>query len=110
MKIGKYHFITRAEFLKIIRMNYEYEFSRLLEAVNQFLRNKESKACLTVLENASQFYESQKPTHNSDYAVTPSATPISCRSCINLLTCIQARPAVILKFQLCDEWERQDFT
>jgi len=64
MKIGKYHFITRAEFLKIIRMNYEYEFSRLLEAVNQFLRNKESKACLTVLENASQFYESQKPTHN----------------------------------------------
>lgn len=43
---------------------------------------------------------------NSGYAVTPSASLKSCRSCINLLTCIQARPDVILKFQLCDEWEK----
>ena len=57
------------------------------------------------IENADEKHTSD----NSDYAVTPSDTPKSCRSCINLLTCIQARPDVILKFQLCDEWERKDF-
>lgn len=54
--------------------------------------------------------DENKTSDNSDYyAVPPLATPKSCRSCINLLTCIQARPDVILKFQLCDEWERHDY-
>lgn len=64
---------------------------------------------LTCYDYSIECADEKLTSDNNDYAVTPSATLKSCRNCINLLTCIQARSEVILKFQLCDEWERQDF-
>lgn len=43
---------------------------------------------------------------NNDCTVTPTASQKSCRSCINLITCIQERPDVITRYQLCNDWER----
>jgi len=64
---------------------------------------------LTCYDYSIEHEEEKLTSDNSDYAVTSLASPKSCRSCVNLLTCIQARPDVILRFQLCDEWERHDF-
>lgn len=49
-------------------MNYEYEFSRLFDTVDQYVKSKgTSKAAKQALLNAYEFYTANLKSSNSDY-------------------------------------------
>ena len=50
-------------------MNYRYEFDRLLDSVEQFIKCPQSKAALQVLKNASQYYKERRKTVRPQRAV-----------------------------------------
>lgn len=68
-------------------MDYEYEFSRLFDTVDQYVKaNGTSKAAKRALLNAHQFYATNLKSSNNKYMAT-QATPKSCSGCKHSMYC-----------------------